>query len=100
MIQDLIAISVTFFTELLIVLFRLLLVFNNRFFSLWCVLCTYQRRGSMYEQTCRDFQEEFFEGNLELLSFIKCDTCSFAINFNCNISNEKRGNRFVDFYKK
>ena len=54
----------------------------------------------MDEQTCRDFLEEYFEGNFEL-SFIKHDTCSCDTNFNCNISsNEEGGNRFVDFYMK
>ena len=54
----------------------------------------------MREQTCRDFLGVYFEGNFELLSFIKRDTCSFDINFNCNISNEKGANRFVDFCTK
>ena len=48
----------------------------------------------MDEQTCKDFLEEYFEGNFELLSFIKRDTCSCDINFNCNISNEEEVNRF------
>ena len=51
-------------------------------------------------KTCRDFLEEYFEGNFELLSFVKRDTCYFDINLNCNISNEKEVNRFVDFYTK
>ena len=54
----------------------------------------------MDEQTCRDFLEEYFEGNFELLSFIKRDTCSCDINFNSNISNEEGVNRFADFYMK
>ena len=54
----------------------------------------------MDEQTCRDFLEEYFEGNFELLSFIKRDKCSCDINFNCNISNEEEVNRFVNFHKK
>ena len=103
-IQDLIAISVTFFTELPIVLFCLLFVFNNRFiyFSLVCIvyLKLKEKRRSMNEQICRSFLEEYFEGNLELLSFIKRDTCSCDINFNCNISNEERVNRFINFYMK
>ena len=55
---------------------------------------------ALYEQTCRDFLEEYFGENFELLSFIKSDTCSFDINFNCNISNEKGINRFLDSYTK
>ena len=51
-------------------------------------------------KTCRDFLEEYFEGKFELLSFVKRDTCSFDINLNCNISNEKEVNRFVEFYTK
>ena len=51
-------------------------------------------------KTCRDFLEEYFEGNFELLSFVKRDTCSFDINLNCSISKEKEVNRFVDFYTK
>ena len=51
----------------------------------------------MDEQTCRDFLEKYFEGNFELLSFIKRDTCPRDIHFNCNISNEEGVNRFVDF---
>ena len=54
----------------------------------------------MDEQTCRDFSEWYFEGNFELLSFIKRNTCSCDINFNCNISNEEEVNCFVDFYMK
>ena len=54
----------------------------------------------MDEQTCRDFLQEYFEGNFELLSFIKRNTCSCDINFNCNISNKEEVNRFVDFYMK
>ena len=54
----------------------------------------------MDEQTCRDFPEEHFEGNFELLSFIKRDTCSCDTNFNCNISNEEGVNRFGDFHKR
>ena len=54
----------------------------------------------MDEQTCKDFLEEYFEGNFELLSFIKRDTCSCDIKFNCNISNEEEVNRFVNFHKK
>ena len=54
----------------------------------------------MNEQTYRDFLEDLFEGNFELLSFIKADTCSCDINFNCNISNEDKINRFADFYIK
>ena len=54
----------------------------------------------MNEQICRSFLEEYFEGNLELLSFIKRDTCSCDINLNCNISNEERVNRFINFYMK
>ena len=54
----------------------------------------------MYEQTCRDILEEYFEGNFELLSFIERYTWSFCINFNCTISNEYEVNRFVDFYTK
>ena len=34
------------------------------------------------------------------MSFIKRDQCSRGINFNCNVSNEERVNRFVDFYMK
>ena len=93
------AISKSFFTELLIVLFRLLFDFISR----WCVLCILnlsERRESIYEQTCWDILEEYFEGNLELLSFIKTDTCSFEVTFNCNLSNEKGVNRFANFYTK
>ena len=54
----------------------------------------------MDEQTCRDFLEEQFEGNFELLSFIKRNKCPCDINFNFNISNEEGVNRFVDFYIK
>ena len=54
----------------------------------------------MNEQTYRDFLEDLFEGNFELLSFIKADTCSCDINFNCNISNQDKINRFADFYIK
>ena len=54
----------------------------------------------MGEQTCRDFLEKYFQGNFELLSFIKRDKCSCDINFNCNVNNEERVNRFVDFYMK
>ena len=54
----------------------------------------------MYEQTRRDFLEEYFERNFEFLSFIKRDTCSFDINLNCNISNEEGVNRFLDSYTK
>ena len=44
-IQDLIAISITFFTELSIVVFRLLFVLNNRcFISRWCVLRMLRKR--------------------------------------------------------
>ena len=53
----------------------------------------------MDEQTCKDFLK-YFEGNFELLSFIKRDTCSCDINFNCDISNEEGVNRFGDFYKR
>ena len=34
------------------------------------------------------------------MSFIKRDTCSCDINFNCNVSNKEEVNRFVDFYMK
>ena len=34
----------------------------------------------MDEHTCRDFLEQYFKENFELLSFIKCDTCSFDVN--------------------
>ena len=54
----------------------------------------------MDEQTCRDFLEDYFEGNFELLSFIKRDTCSCDIKFNCNIINEEGVNRFADFFMK
>ena len=54
----------------------------------------------MDEQTCRDFLEEYFEGNFELLSLSKRDICFCDINFNCNISNEEGVNHFVDFYMK
>ena len=52
------------------------------------------------EQTCRFFffLEEYFEGNSELLCFIKRDTCSCDINSSCNISSEEGVNRFGDFY--
>ena len=64
----------TFFTQLpMIILFLLLLFFNNRFFiSLRCVLCilnVWQKRGSIDEQTCRDFLKEHFEGNFGLLFY-------------------------------
>ena len=68
------------FTELPIVLFCLLLVFNNRFFiPRWCVLCILnlsEKRGITDEQNCRDFLEDYFEGNFEAVI------------------------RFVDFYMK
>ena len=56
----------------------------------------------MDEQTCRDSrdQEQYFEGNFELLSFIKHDTYSYDINFDCNTNNDEGVNRFVDFYMK
>ena len=54
----------------------------------------------MDEQTSRDFLEEYFEGNFDLLSFIERDTCSCGTNFDCSISNEEGVNRFVDFYIK
>ena len=54
----------------------------------------------MDEQACRDFLQEYFDENFELLSLIKRDTYSCDINFNCNISNEEEVNRFVNFYKK
>ena len=72
-----------------------------------CVVCfklkliRVEKKESMYEQTCRDSRdwEENFKGNFELLSFIKRDN-SCDINFNCNINNEERVNRFVDLYMK
>ena len=67
--QDLIAIYITFFTELLIALFCLLFVFSNNLVVL-CILNLWQKRGSTDEQTWRDFLEEYVEGNFELLSFI------------------------------
>ena len=61
-----------------------------------------EKKESMDEQTCRDSRdwEEYFEGNFQLLSFIKPDTYSFDTNFNCNINNEEGVNRFVDYYMK
>ena len=39
-----------------------------------CILNLSEKRESMDEQTCRDFLKEYFEGNFEVLSFIKHDT--------------------------
>ena len=36
----------------------------------------------MDEQTCRDFLEKYFDGDFELLSFIKHDTFFCDINSN------------------
>ena len=74
------------------------------FYSVYClfsitdflflvVVC--QTKRSMDEQTCRDFLEKYFAGNFELLSFIKRDTCSCDINFNCYINNAEGVNRFL-----
>ena len=38
-----------------------------------CILNLSEERGSMDEQSCRDFVEEYFEKKFELLSFIKPD---------------------------
>ena len=65
-----------------------------------CILILSEKRGCMDEQSFRDFLEEYFEGNFELLSFIKRETCSCDINFSCNISNEEGVNRFLDFCMK
>ena len=54
-----------------------------------CILNLLEKRGSMNEETHRDFLEKYFEENFELLSFIKRDICSCDINFNWNISNEE-----------
>ena len=58
-----------------------------------------EKKESMDEQTWEDW-EEYFEGNFELLSFIKCEIYSCDINCNCNINNQEGVNRFVDFYMK
>ena len=45
-----------------------------------------EKKESLDEQTWEDW-EEYFEGNFELLSFIKCEIYSCDINCNCNINN-------------
>ena len=61
-----------------------------------------EKKESLDEQTCRDPRdwEEYFEVNFDLLSFIKRETYSCDINFNCNINNGEGVNCFVSFYMK
>ena len=54
----------------------------------------------MGKQTCKYFLEKSVGGNFQLLSFIKRDTFSCDMKFNCNIGNEEGLSRFVSFYMK
>ena len=54
----------------------------------------------MNESTFKEFLDEYFEENYELLSFVKIDIGSLDVSFKCNISCEEEVKSFVDVYMK